>query len=74
MASKNPFEGFINEELADKIDDFTGEASSFEKIQPAQQSTGKIAVAVEYIRDQEINQIVSLMYETNTAKKLPSKT
>ena len=65
MTSENPFESFINQELGDKVDEFSGGIPDVKK-SPA----SEIKVTVEYIHSLGIDDVISMMYETKYAPKI----
>ena len=65
MTSENLFESFINQELGDKVDEFSGGIPDVKK-SPA----SEIKVTVEYIHSLGIDDVISMMYETKYAPKI----
>ena len=64
MTSENLFESFINQELGDKVDNFSGESPLIE------QYPVKIEVAVDYIFEPQRKRLISLIYEPRYSKRL----
>ena len=66
MASKNPFEKFIETGLSGAID----EMPSQKPIGESQPTGHKIAVAANFIIEQEISKLTSFIYETRYSQQV----